>query len=197
MDDRDVLTEDVVVESDDAYVEVKAGGEAAETPWVVRVISRFGVVFAVVFALLALFWEKSEGTAPAGNLVDSSGQVVTLATQMAPVTLVHFWATWCPPCLDEVPAIQRLAEKHSTDHNFSLVMVAVNDDPEKVKTFLGDRFPDNLFDPDWKIAHRFGTRKLPETHLVVRGEVVESFIGATDWDAPQPRQMIADALASL
>ena len=38
-----------------------------------------------------------------------------------------------------------------------------------------------LFDPSWEVAHRFSTRKLPETHVVVAGEVVESFIGASDW----------------
>lgn len=197
MEELETLTEDSP-ESEFSELEMATAGDAGTAaPWVMRVVSRYGVIFAVACALLALFWEKSEGTAPAGNLVDFSGQVVTLGNQMAPVTLVHFWATWCPPCLDEVPAIQRLAELYADDHNFSLVMVAVNDDPEKVKTFLGDRFPDNLFDPDWKIAHRFDTRKLPETHLVVQGQVVESFIGATNWDAPQPRQKIVAALASL
>jgi thioredoxin-like negative regulator of GroEL len=41
-----------------------------------------------------------------------------------------------------------------------------------------------LFDPSWDVAHRFGTEKLPETHVVVDGEVVDTLVGATDWADP-------------
>ena len=60
-------------------------------------------------------------------------------------------------------------------------LLAVSDEPQKAKKFLGsERFP-LLFDPDWEVAHRFKTEKLPETHVVVQGKVVESFIGASEW----------------
>lgn len=174
-------------------------------------LARYGFAVVVLVALVALFWPKSEErinfqafrraakgqAAPVGMLIDSSGRPTPLGTQMAPVTLVHFWATWCPPCITEIPSILRLADDYSADHNFSLVMIAVADDIEKAGTFLGNRLDEALFDHDWKLTHSYGTEKVPETHLVVGGKIVESFIGATDWDQPDVRRRLDEALAEV
>lgn len=173
-------------------------------------MTRLGFGIVVLIALVAVFWPKTEErinfqaftrsragqAAPVGMLVDSGGRPIPIGTRMAPVTLVHFWATWCPPCITEIPSILRLADEYGNDHNFSLLMIAVADDIEKAKTFLGHRFTESLYDHDWKLTHSYGTEKVPETHLVVRGKIVESFIGATDWDQPQIRQRIQAAVAS-
>ena len=158
---------------------------------------RLGIFLVAIAAVVALLQPDTSETVAAGMLVDTSGQVVTLGSQLAPVTMLHFWATWCPPCVDEVPAIQRLSEDYANNHQFSLVMVAVQDDPEAVKEFLGDRFKKTLFDPQWQVARRFGTEKVPETFLLVNGEVVESFIGATNWDASSARGPIDEALRQI
>ncbi len=152
----------------------------------------FAVVAVVVIGLL-LWPHQEDDTAPMGNLVDMSGRVVPLASQTASVTLIHFWSTWCPPCITETPAIQRLAADYEDNPRFKLVMVAVADDNDKVREFLGASGP-GLFDPDWKVARSYGTQKLPETHLVVRGRWVDSFIGAVNWDDPSIRRQIEDAL---
>lgn len=158
--------------------------------------SRIAFFAVAIFAVVALLWPAEEDdTAPMGNLVDITGQVVPLASQMAPVTLIHFWSTWCPPCITETPAIQRLAADYANHRRFNLVMIAVADDNDKVRDFLGSDNP-GLFDPDWKVAKSYGTDKLPETHLVVNGKMVESFIGAVDWDDPAIRQKIEDALGA-
>ena len=75
-------------------------------------------------------------------------------------------------------------------------MIAVADDIETAGTFLGPRLNEALFDHDWKLSHSYGTEKVPETHLVINGEIKESFIGATDWDQPDVRQRIDSALAA-
>lgn len=152
------------------------------------------VVFFFVLALSAfvLFWPKPDpNQAPSGELVDAAGNEVDLEDRMAGVTLVHFWATWCPPCIAETPSIRRLAADLADD-DFSLVMVAVADDVDKANEFLGD--DKSLFDPAWDLAHDYGTTKLPETHLVVDGKVVESFVGAQDWDRADIRQKVQAAL---
>ncbi|MEM7354732.1 MAG: TlpA disulfide reductase family protein [Acidobacteriota bacterium] len=173
-------------------------------------MTRVGFGIVVALALVAVFWPKSEErinfqaftrsragqAAPVGMLVDSGGRPIPIGTRMAPVTLVHFWATWCPPCITEIPSILRLADEHANDHNFSLLMIAVADDIEKARTFLGHRFTESLYDHDWKLTHSYGTEKVPETHLVVQGKIVESFIGATNWDQPEIRQRITDALVA-
>ncbi|MES1210704.1 MAG: TlpA disulfide reductase family protein, partial [Acidobacteriota bacterium] len=117
--------------------------------------------------------------------------------RMAPVTLVHFWATWCPPCRDEIPSLQRLARDFGKHDDFDIVMVAVADETRKAKVFLGDWGSMALYDPNWDVAKRYGTDKLPETYLVVRGEVVKKFIGQTDWDNPDLRALITSRLAAV
>lgn len=152
------------------------------------------LVFLVVLALavFVLFWPKPDpNQAPSGELVDAVGEEVDLEDRMAGVTLVHFWATWCPPCIAETPSIRRLAADLA-DEDFALVMVAVADDVDKANEFLGN--DESLFDPAWDLAHDYGTTKLPETHLVVDGKVVESFIGAQDWDRADIRQKLQAAL---
>ena len=151
---------------------------------------------ALVGVALLLFWPAAGEAPPGGTLRDVEGQSVEMESTLAPVTLVHFWATWCPPCITETPSIRRLATSLADDERFSLLMVAVADDAEAAVEFLGDGTP-TFFDPDWAVAHAFGTERLPETHLMVDGEVVESFIGAQNWDDPVLHQKIADALADL
>ena len=142
-------------------------------------------VFAAIVALaiVALLWPRGEGpTVPGGFLVDADGRPTPLGPRLAPVTLVHFWATWCPPCLGEIPTLHRLADDFDTNHDFRIVFVAVDDTVSQVQSFMGeDRAAAVLYDPEWAIARKFGTTKLPETHLVVDGEVVDTFVGATDW----------------
>lgn len=157
------------------------------------------VAAVAVLALAVLFWPRGDGAtqAPGGFLTDAAGRPQTLGPRMAPVTLVHFWATWCAPCLTEVPALDRLQADLGSHPDFRLLMIAVDDEVEKVQTFLGNRSTDVLFDPSWDVAHRYGTRKLPETYLVVDGRVVEKWEGAQDWDDPDLRRQVREAVEGL
>ncbi len=158
--------------------------------------ARLAVMALAVCALGALFWPRGSGdTAPAGLLLDASGRSATLGAHMAPVSLVHFWATWCPPCLTEIPAIQRLAAELSREPSFGLVLVAVADDRGKVRSLMGEASNVVLHDTNWEVARRYGTKQLPETYLVVEGKVVEKWVGATDWDAPAQRAKVRAHLA--
>jgi thiol-disulfide isomerase/thioredoxin len=115
---------------------------------------------------------------------------------LAPVTLVHFWATWCPPCIEETPALDRLAHDFAGYRDFRVLRVAVADSRSRVDAFLGAGAPGVLYDPQWDVAHRYGTDQLPETYLVVGGRIVEKFIGEVNWDDPTVRQKIAARLAA-
>lgn len=157
------------------------------------------VLVAVAFlALVALFWPRGDGARgrrPGGFLLDESGSPVPLARELRAVTLVHFWASWCPPCVTEMPEILALA-REATNDRFQVVFVAVGDEPKAARKFLGEPGRALYFDPSWEVANRFGTEKLPETHLVVGGEVVESFIGATRWSDPAVRAKLQKWTAS-
>jgi cytochrome c biogenesis protein CcmG, thiol:disulfide interchange protein DsbE len=112
------------------------------------------------------------------------------------VTVVHFWATWCPPCITEIPAILRLQKDFAAPGQLAVLLVAVSDSPEKVKTFLGGAAEQALFDPRWEVAHRYGTNQLPETYVLADGRVADKFVGATDWDAPEVRQRLRALIES-
>jgi thiol-disulfide isomerase/thioredoxin len=158
--------------------------------------AKLGLAALAVCALSALFWPKGNDSfqEPGGFLYDSTGRATTIGPRLAPVTLVHFWATWCPPCVQEAPKLQRLIHDFSGHSDFTVLMVAVADSSDRVDTFLGSGSAMVLFDPNWKVANRYGTDKLPETYLVVRGQVVRKFVGMTDWDDPAIRSEIAGLL---
>lgn len=158
--------------------------------------AKLGVALLVVCALAALFWPRGGKTfkEPGGFPLDLDGRPAKLGEQLAPVSLVHFWATWCPPCIDEIPSLQRLVRDFRDHEDFSVVMIAVNDEKTKVAPFLGPGWDMVLFDPTWDVAKRYGTDKLPETYLVVRGEVVEKYVGATNWDDPKVRAQLTSLL---
>jgi thiol-disulfide isomerase/thioredoxin len=158
--------------------------------------ARLGLIALVVCALGAPFWPRGDKSfqEPGGFLYDDTGQAAALGPRLAPVTLVHFWATWCPPCIKEIPALQRLSGDFSRYHDFKVVMVAVSDSKDKVRTFLGSGSEGVLFDPQWEVANRYGTDKLPETYLVVNRKVVRKFVGMTDWDDPVLRKEIVSRM---
>jgi len=151
-----------------------------------------------VCALAALFWPSGGGTfkEPGGFLLDAHGRPAKLGPMLAPVSLVHFWASWCPPCIKETPDLQKLAQDFGDKKNFAIVMVAVQDREDKVRGLLGPGADMVLYDPKWEVANRYGTDKLPETYLVVRGTVVKKFVGQTDWSNPALRAQITSYLGA-
>lgn len=159
--------------------------------------AKIAVAVIAVAAVVTLLWPRGDGTfeAPGGFLLDAGGRPQTLGPRMAPVTLVHFWSTWCPPCRTETPAVHRLMDDYSRYPDFQVLMVAVDDDVQAVEEFLGGDAHHVLYDPRWDVAHRYDTRKLPESHLVVAGRVVESWRGTVDWDDPAVRRRLDAALA--
>ncbi|MCB1054914.1 MAG: TlpA family protein disulfide reductase [Acidobacteria bacterium] len=178
-------------------------GVEPPVPKAARWQSRAIFVFALALGLLTVFYPRGNGTslAPGGFLLDATGRPTTLGDHLTPVVLLHFWATWCPPCITEIPALERLAADFAGKPGFQVVMVAVDDELSKVQPFVGQQAFGVLYDPEWQVAHRYGTRKLPETHVLVNNQKIDSlrFIGATDWDNPEIRatlEQIIDRVAA-
>ncbi len=180
--------------------DAQSGQVAGGPPRQLSLQARLLTIAAVAIAAGVLFWPRGDGSteAPGGFLVDAGGRPVPVASRMAPVTLVHFWATWCPPCRTEVPSLNGLADDFSQYRgDFTILMVSVADDMALVEDFVGERASSVLYDPSWEVAHRYGTRKLPETYLVVHGRVEERWIGAQDWSDPEIRERILEAVRDL
>ncbi len=111
------------------------------------------------------------------RLADLRGQVV----------LVNFWATWCKPCEDEMPAMERLHQSLE-GRAFELVAVSVDEGPDEVVAFqerLGLSFP-IVLDVERDVARDYQSFKFPETFLIdAEGVLVARYIGPRDWDAPE------------
>ncbi len=123
--------------------------------------------------------------APAYRLKTLDGQNRTLRQDRGKVVLVNFWATWCPPCLREMPAMQRLYEKFR-GRGFEVVAVSVDQgNSEAVRKFVNNlklSFP-IVLDPDQVTKQAYRVRALPTTFLIDRlGRVVALGMGAREWD---------------
>lgn len=154
--------------------------------------ARLVFALAVAATLATLFWPRDSGkaTESGGFLVDAAGRPAPLAQELAETTLVHFWASWCAPCVTELPLLLDYSTQ-LREQGVKVLLVAVADEVEAATRFLGRADVALLFDPAWDVAHRFGTEKVPETYLLVRGQPVERFVGATDWSDPRVRATVA------
>ncbi|UFS72733.1 TlpA family protein disulfide reductase [Geomonas sp. RF6] len=149
-------------------------------------------LFCVTLALSGC--SRSEAPAIEGNaapdftLKDLSGRDVSLSSLKGKVVLVNFWATWCPPCREEIPSMVRL-NKGMDGQPFQMLAISVNDGGKKeVDPFLKDSntvLP-VLLDADQKVAKRYGTTGVPETFVVdKKGIIVKKVIGPLEWDRPE------------
>ena len=136
-----------------------------------------------------VFPEPVELPAFTAEALDPAGQALTLDSFKGTVTLLNFWATWCPPCRQEIPGLLAFADEIGPER-LKLVLVAVADERDRAVAFVGNpRYP-VLFDPVWDVARRFRTVQLPETHLVLDGKLAATFIGASDWRSSLARTTV-------
>lgn len=123
---------------------------------------------------------------PELELSDLQGRAFHLSDVRGKVLLINFWASWCPPCVEEMPSLERLY-RTLQDKGLEVVAVSVDDSPEIIERFRQEHELSFtiLHDPGAKVSHRFQTFKYPETYIVDRqGNLVSKIIGPRDWIAP-------------
>ena len=122
--------------------------------------------------------------APTFELPRLDAPPVSLPSLRGRVVLLNFWATWCKPCEEEMPAMQRLYTALAGP-DFELVAVSVDASPEDVKQFrdrLKLSFPIAL-DPDKRVSSSYQSYRYPESYLIDReGRILSRYIGPRDWD---------------
>jgi thiol-disulfide isomerase/thioredoxin len=126
------------------------------------------------------------GPAPAIEVQRADGSIVKLSDLRGKVVFVNFWATWCAPCREEIPDLEKLAElmRHVP---FEILAVSQDDDWAAINGFFGGRKPKMLvgLDTTKKLAERYGTEKLPETYVVDRdGRLRLRFVNVAKWTDP-------------
>ena len=115
--------------------------------------------------------------APDFELSDLDGQTVKLSALDGDVRLIDFWATWCPPCRDEIPMLNELHQAYADQ---GLTILAISDEkPEVVREFARDTGMQyrNLLDPG-EVSEAYRVFGLPTAYLLDReGKVIETFFG--------------------
>jgi peroxiredoxin len=129
---------------------------------------------------------------PPLELADLDGKTHRLADYRGKAVLLNFWATWCEPCREEMPSIERLRAQLA-GKPFAVLAVNVGESAEKARAFattmpLG--FP-LLLDRDIKVSRAWGARVLPATYLIGADGVARfSYLGQLDWAAPEVRAVV-------
>jgi peroxiredoxin len=186
-----------------------------------RAIAAYGAVAAVAAALLWSFFSEmvpaarreragaclaldalEEGRpAPAFDLKDRAGRAHRLADYRGHVVLLNFWATWCPPCVEEAPSLEAFA-RVVDGKGVAALAVSVDDGWPDIARFVdGGGFGTAeprltlLLDTPRRVAHGYGTTKFPETYLIDReGRIAYRFINKRDWSSAEAQACVASLL---
>jgi len=122
-------------------------------------------------------------TAPDFTLKTLDGKSVSLSDYRGKVVFLNFWASWCPPCRQEMPSMERLNEVFGKK-DFVILAVNVEKGPDTVRAFLKD-YPYTfavLLDPEATAQEVFGVYRFPESFLIDKsGRIVHKFVGAQDY----------------
>ena len=163
-----------------------------------------------VFLLVAVAWVGRESyqpvttgsAAPSFTATNLAGEEVALRDWRGKVLLLNVWATWCPPCKEEMPSMQRLYEEMD-DPDFEILAVSV-DAPKGQEDAAGrpggdlEAFADEygltfpiLHNPQGTIQRIYQTTGVPESFIIGRdGVIYKKVAGPTDWDAPVNQELI-------
>jgi peroxiredoxin len=170
-------------------------------------IKKFARIFCIHLIILILvlfnpfnFWNRAHGDvhymtalgimqfeeklqAPNFIIQDLNGKAVSLEDYRGKIVFLNFWATWCPPCLLEMPSMEKLHTQFK-NKDFAILAIDLQEDPDKVRSFK-ERFQLNfpiLLDADASVAAAYGIISIPTTYLVDRnGYLVGGALGPRDW----------------
>jgi thiol-disulfide isomerase/thioredoxin len=126
-------------------------------------------------------------SAPDFTAADLSGKTVTLSQLRGKVVLVNFWATWCPPCREEIPSMVKLNQAMA-GKPFQMLALSIDEGgKEAIDGFFkssGQTLPAYL-DGEQKVARLYGTTGVPETFVIdKKGAILKKVVGGMDWSAP-------------
>ncbi len=155
-----------------------------------------GMALALLTSGIAWAGEESNQTltalaerppAPDFSLVDMAGDLHQLSGYRGRVVIVNFWATWCPPCREEMPAMQHAWEQLKQE-NIAMLAINVGEDEDTIFTFTADypvEFP-LLLDRSSEVIQRWPVRGLPTTFVVdPQGRLAYRAIGGRHWADPE------------
>ena len=155
---------------------------------------------AVFLAIIVIFAMPSyrhgeasvAGTRAEDFAMQLDGKPTHLSDLRGKIVVLNFWGSWCPPCIEETPALNRL-QKYISARNGVVLGVAADEDPAAYENFLKEHgvIFETYRDPATKdqhspIAQSYGTSMIPETYIIGRdGKIARKIIGMQEWDSPE------------
>jgi cytochrome c biogenesis protein CcmG, thiol:disulfide interchange protein DsbE len=127
------------------------------------------------------------GTFAPDFTVQDADRKISLHDYRGQIVVLNFWATWCPPCIEEMPSLLQLNQRFKSK-GVVVLAVSTDDDDTAYHQFLKDHHVDLLTvrDDGKKSNTLYGTFKFPETYIIDRqGIVRRKFIGAVEWGQPE------------
>ena len=118
------------------------------------------------------------------TLTNMQGEQVSLSQYRGKVVILNFWATWCPPCREEMPSMERLYQKYK-DQGLVILAVSADENGKKAVSQFLQKTPYSfpiLLDSDNIAQNAYGVFRFPESFIIDRnGMVVKKIIGGRDW----------------
>jgi len=135
---------------------------------------------------------KDQNPTPDFVLPDPAGKKVSLKDFRGKLVMLNFWATWCAPCREEMPTMERLYQEFK-NKGFVILAVDVKDNKKDALAFIKElklTFP-VVFDPEGAVGLLYGAWGLPATYLIgLKGEGLARMWGPADWYSPGARELI-------
>jgi thiol-disulfide isomerase/thioredoxin len=160
----------------EAAAPVKSAAAAAPAPAAFPGLAALG---------LSVFPEPQ--SIPDFSLKTPSGTTVSVSDFKGKYVFLNFWATWCPPCREEMPSMEEMRAEFA-DRNFSILAVSVRETPATVENFLKSNpytFPIAL-DPDGAVSSMFVGRGIPTTYILdPQGRAIAGMIGSRKWNTQE------------
>lgn len=121
------------------------------------------------------------------RLINSKGEQVNLEQFRGKVVFLNIWATWCPPCVAEMPGINKLFNELKDDNDIVFLMLSVDDDFSKAKRFKEKKgFDFEVFEAVGRVPQMYQSQSIPTTYVInSKGELVLTHKGMADYHTPE------------
>jgi len=124
------------------------------------------------------------------------GRMKDVSRSEGKLLILHFWATWCAPCVEEFPSLAAFTKKMAKEPDVEILAVSVDEEWKTVKDWLEKNKVSGVplaLDPEKVTARSFGTEKFPETWFIApNGKILGQQVGPMDWTSPEAEKRIAE-----